>query len=227
MSQSTTRESLKQSIVLLAVAIGIGAALYFIAKHAGFTDLLYLRELIESQGAYAPIIFILIMAVAIVISPIPSLPLTISSGFIWGPVLGTVYSVTGAMIGAIISFLIARKFGREVIQRLLKQDIDFCDMCAGKSMFWIVLISRVFPFFQFDIVSYGAGLTNMRLRSFAIATLIGMIPTTYLFIRFGYLLSTPSWIGITISLVLILGIFLVPVFIKHKIFKHKQKQSNH
>ncbi len=53
-----------------------------------------------------------VMATAVVVSPIPSLPLDIAAGSFFGPLLGTLYAATGALAGAVLSFLIARLLGR-------------------------------------------------------------------------------------------------------------------
>jgi len=177
-------------------------------------------EQIKSAGIFGPIFFILLMALAIVISPIPSLPLTVSSGVIWGPILGTTYSVIGAIIGASISFLIARRFGRKFIHKLLGDYAIFCDQCTKKSLFFIILISRIFPFFQFDVISYGAGLTAISFWKFVIASIMGMIPTTYLFVRFGLAVAINSWISITLSAVLIISIFIVPRLFEKRFKKY-------
>lgn len=180
----------------------------------------FLQDTISSFGVFGPLVYIIIMAVAIVISPIPSLPITISSGFIWGIFLGTLYSVIGATIGATISFLIARKLGKQSIYKLLGKYAIFCGRCTEKSLFLIILFARLIPFFQFDIVSYGAGLTKMPLWKFILATIIGMIPTTFLFVKFGSSLAIDSWISILFSLLLIIGIFVLPIIFKKKFQKY-------
>jgi uncharacterized membrane protein YdjX (TVP38/TMEM64 family) len=72
-----------------------------------------LEAWLQESGYFAPIIYMLLMAAAVIISPIPSLPLDITAGAFFGPFLGTVYSVAGALAGALVSFLIARSLGRE------------------------------------------------------------------------------------------------------------------
>ncbi|MBA3966433.1 MAG: hypothetical protein H0X47_11770 [Nitrospirales bacterium] len=62
----------------------------------------------------APVVFMGLMALAVVIGPIPSLPLDIAAGAAFGPLLGATYAVIGAEIGAITSFFIGRALGREV-----------------------------------------------------------------------------------------------------------------
>ncbi len=108
----------------------------------------------------------------------------------------------------------------------MHRDIHICDKCSDRTIFWVVLISRLFPFFQFDIISYGAGLTNISLKRFAIATFIGMIPMTFLFAYTGRSFIRGTTIGVVLSLVVIGGMFLVPVFInRYNIFGLKEKIS--
>ena len=76
-----------------------------------------LESLLASSGRLAPFLFVLIMAAAVVVSPIPSVPLDIVAGSIFGPVLGTVYATLGGLIGAMLSFIIARALGRQLFER--------------------------------------------------------------------------------------------------------------
>lgn len=75
------------------------------------------------------------------------------------PLVGTVYSVIGAGAGALVSFFIARALGREVITRLLKSGIEFCQRCSERNLFYVILFSRLLPAFSFDLVSYGSGIS--------------------------------------------------------------------
>jgi uncharacterized membrane protein YdjX (TVP38/TMEM64 family) len=198
-------------ILILLVLIAIA---YFFSQRIIFHNIVEIQDFIQSFGAFGPLIFIIIMMMAVVISPIPSMPLTFSSGIIWGSYLGTIYSVIGGEIGAILSFILARKLGRTFIEKHLHQNISLKKELSDNRLFWIILTARIFPFFQFDIVSYGAGLTKISLPKFAIATLIGMLPTTFLFVRFGDFMVVPSWIGISLTILLITAIFVIPVMLK-------------
>ena len=116
-----------------------------IAWRSGASDLVDPNRLIpflQSLGVLGPIVYMLIMVLAVVISPIPSLPLDAAAGVVYGPFLGTVYSVAGAEGGALISFFIARSLGREAIVRLLKRDIAFCDLCAERQLGYVILLCQ-------------------------------------------------------------------------------------
>ena len=123
------------------------------------------RWLLE-RGSMAPLLFVLLMATAVVLSPLPSLPLTLAAGAFFGPFEGGFYSILGGVLGSSLAFLIARLVGRQLLERVLTGYIQFCVHCSDKLLTRVVLVSRLLPFVSFDIVSYGAGLTAMSLRRF-------------------------------------------------------------
>jgi len=137
------------------------------------------QALLVKAGGFAPLLYMIIMAMAVVISPIPSLPLDVAAGAVFGPLLGTMYSAIGALGGAVVSFLIARLLGRELIARFLGGHINFCVQCSDRLPTKVVFLSRLLPVVSFDIVSYGAGFTSMSLRKFTVATFLGMLPLTF------------------------------------------------
>jgi uncharacterized membrane protein YdjX (TVP38/TMEM64 family) len=178
------------------------------------TDLI--KEFLSSSGGFAPLIYMIAMASAIIISPIPSLPLNIAAGALFGPFLGTVYSVIGALGGAVVSFVIARRLGRQVIERFTKGHVDFCTDCSDRLLTKIVFLSRLLPFISFDVVSYGAGLTKMSLRKFAVATFLGMIPLTFIYNYFGSVLVFSKGLTLILGFLLVMLFFLIPIWLERK-----------
>lgn len=176
-----------------------------------------LIKYLDTLGELAPVGFILMMALAVVVSPIPSLPLDLAAGIAFGPMMGALYAVIGAEIGAILSFLIGRALGREALSRLLRVNIVFCEKCTDHQLMGLIFLARLLPIFSFDIVSYGAGLTNMSLKAFALATLVGMIPPTFALTTFGGSLVTVEWPLILSGLALTgLFLFLPAVILKNR-----------
>ncbi len=170
-------------------------------------------EFIQDFGMLAPLVFVGIMALAVIVSPIPSLPLDLVAGAAFGPFLGTVYAVIGAEIGAIVSFLIGRWLGRDVIARLLRSDVVFCEKCSDHHLIGFVFLARLLPVFSFDLVSYGAGLTTMSLKAFALATFVGMVPPTFALVYFGSSVLTDDWLVILLGLVLVGLLVVLPKLI--------------
>lgn len=194
---------------LLAVLVGA----YAVVSWFDVGELLKperVADQIRTAGPFGPILFMALMATSVVISPLPDLPLVIAAGATFGTILGTIYSVIGAEIGAIASFLIGRALGREVLTRILRTNVTFCERCSDRHLAIFVFLARLLPIFSFDLVSYGAGLTNMSLRTFALVTFVGMIPPTFALTYAGNQVASGAWLMILSGLAMVGMMLLLP-----------------
>ncbi|HMB15903.1 MAG TPA: TVP38/TMEM64 family protein [Pelovirga sp.] len=140
-------------------------------------QLVALLRWVDTKGAWAALLFILIMAVVVVLL-LPGVLLTTGAGLVFGVVEGSAYVVVGTTLGATIAFLIARYlFGQRarlfVLSRAkLRLLSDELTPQGGK----IVLLTRLIPFFPSKISNYFFGLTSFSLRGFVAGSLLGFIP---------------------------------------------------
>lgn len=192
-----------------------------------------IQKSLGQAGSFAPFLYMLVMALAVIISPIPSLPLDVAAGAFFGPFLGTVYSLIGALGGAVVSFLIARFLGRDMIERFLRGHINFCTKCSDRLLTKVIFLSRLLPIVSFDIVSYGAGLTKISLRAFSVATFLGMIPLTFVYNYFGSVLVVGRGFTELFGLFMVLFFFVFPVLIERydlfslsKFFQHAEEDHD-
>ena len=156
-------------------------------------------------GPWAPLVYIGAMIVAIVASPIPSVPLDIAAGLTFGLFWGTIYTLIGAEIGAVIAFLIARRMGRPRLARRLSPEVmGHIDDLSERVGVRAIIVMRLLPAFNFDWVSYAAGLTAISLPRFAVATLIGMTPPVIAITAVGSTYSDSPVLSISILVVLVL-----------------------
>jgi uncharacterized membrane protein YdjX (TVP38/TMEM64 family) len=204
----------------------------FIWDAASYLDTDRIEHMLAEAGGLAPALYVLVMAMAVVISPIPSLPLDIAAGAYFGPVLGTLYSVMGAAGGAVVSFIIARSLGREFISPYLGGHINFCSVCSDKLLTKVVFLSRLMPVVSFDVISYGAGLTTMSLRKFTLATFFGMIPLTFVYNYFGSVFVFQRGVTLILGLIMVFLFFAIPRWIEErnmfklsKFFQHEQDEK--
>jgi len=198
--------------IVLAVA-SIAAGLVFDAVFGRVVSLRpeRIQSWLERLGPWGPLVFILALAAAVVISPIPSVPLDIAAGLAFGLVAGTIYTLIGAELGAIIAFTIARRAGRpRLARRLPTAAMTRIDELALRSGVRALLLMRLLPVFQFDWVSYAAGLTAISPRAFALATFVGMIPPVIGIVAVGATLPSNPILAGTIFAVLVLGV-VVPL----------------
>jgi uncharacterized membrane protein YdjX (TVP38/TMEM64 family) len=180
---------------------------------------------LADAGIFAPLLYMAVMAVAIVISPIPSLPLDIAAGAFFGPVLGTVYSVSGALAGAVISFTVARRLGRDLIERFLGGHVNFCTKCSDSLLTKIIFLARLLPVVSFDVISYGAGLTKISLKKFSLATFFGMIPLTFLYNYSGSVLVFGEGLTFILGVVMVIMFFILPKWLEGKDFMKSMKHE--
>jgi uncharacterized membrane protein YdjX (TVP38/TMEM64 family) len=81
-------------------------------------------------------------------------------------------------------------------------------MCTDHQLMGVMFLARFIPVFSFDLVSYGAGLTNISLKTFAIATLVGMAPPTFALTYFGSSIVSTQW-PLIVGGVVMVAVFLV------------------
>ncbi len=172
-----------------------------------------LSSTLQELGILGPMALMGLMTLAVVLSPIPSLPIDLAAGAAYGPFWGGVYVLFGAELGAVISFLIGRALGREFLTRWLRRDITFCEQCSDHHMMGVLVLARLIPLFSFDIVSYGAGLTTVSLRAFALATFLGMIPPTFALTYLGSAVVTVEWPLVIAGGMLVVVFLLLPRWI--------------
>lgn len=170
----------RQALLLLAfLAVGVAFSYLVDWVISTFVDLDSERitEWIDGFGLLAPAVYIALLAVAIIFSPLPSVPINIAGGLAFGVFFGALYTMIGGMIGATVNFALARRFGRAWVERRLgAQATAHIDQLAERMGFRIIFFMRLIPLFNFDWVSYAAGLTSLSFRRYALASVLGMIP---------------------------------------------------
>lgn len=144
-----------------------------------------LDRLVAEAGVFGPLLVIGLMTIAVVASPIPSAPIAMASGAAYGHLWGTLYVVLGAEAGALIAFALARILGREAMRRWFGDRIEQGLMGSQNALTAAVFASRLMPFVSFDLISYAAGLSALHFWRFALATLAGIVPASFLLAHFG------------------------------------------
>jgi uncharacterized membrane protein YdjX (TVP38/TMEM64 family) len=178
---------------MLFVAAILAVLVYF-EVHEQVVDLL---EWVEEQGAWASVLFVLVMALVVVLL-LPGALLTMGAGFVFGLGAGTSYVVVGNTLGATLAFLIARylfgdRASRFVVShprlRLLSEELTHDD--------WkIVLLTRLIPFFPSKLANYFFGLTQFRLFGYIGASFIGFIPFSLHNVYLGSIVADLSQLGV-------------------------------
>ncbi|MDH3536213.1 MAG: TVP38/TMEM64 family protein [Gammaproteobacteria bacterium] len=193
--------------------------IYFLLANSDLADLFTDMEILiykaQSLGNFGPLLLIGLMVLAIVFNPLPSAPIAIAAGAVYGHTLGTIYVVIGAEIGAIAAFLMARAIGADLVRKITGDSISLGRFGTQNGLTMIVFISRLVPFMSFDLVSYAAGLTAIKLWRFALATLLGLVPISFALAHMGSEVTRDNQqklalivliVGLLMAIPLILGI---------------------
>jgi len=109
--------------IAIAVIIILLVIFFLVAKDSFgvLSDREQFQEFIKSFGVFAPLAIILVIIAEVIIAPIPGFVPIISAGFIFGTIAGSIYTLIGNVIGSIIVFSLARKYGKYLILRLVEE----------------------------------------------------------------------------------------------------------
>jgi uncharacterized membrane protein YdjX (TVP38/TMEM64 family) len=189
---------------------------YLLADYFGLTglitDLDSMVAEIRRLGVVGPFLVIALMALAVVFNPLPSAPVALASGAVYGHSWGTIYIIIGATLGAVIAFLIARISGYQAVRKLLPANWFLNRGSTQSALMFSIFISRLIPFLSFDLISYAAGLTPISLWRYFLATLFGLMPASFLLAHFGGEMRQADLQSMTLF-ILLTGLVASPVLL--------------
>lgn len=170
--------------MLLVVLAAIAIVLYLVFDIPAKLE--NARSWIRDLGAIGPFILIGVYAIGAVFL-LPGSILTLAAGAIYGVMLGYVYAAIASVLGATLAFLVGRTIGRRWVESRLDGNPRFAAIdTAVKSRGWrIVLLTRLSPVLPFNLQNYMYGITGIRLREYVLASWIGMLPGTLLYVYLG------------------------------------------
>ncbi len=167
-------------------------------------------------GHWGPLLFIALYITATVLS-LPGSPLTLGAGAVFGVVWGSLYVSIGSTLGATAAFLIGRYLAREAIARRIEGNARFVaiDQAVAAEGWKIVGLTRLSPVFPFALLNYAFGITRVKLSHYVLASWIGMMPGTVLYVYLGSLAqaatgtrtrTTGEWVLYSIGLLAALAV---------------------
>ncbi len=137
------------------------------------------RSWVDIQGVWAPILFIGMIILQIVVAVIPGEPLEIVAGYAFGAVEGTLLCLIGAFAGRVMVFLLVRRFGTRAVEVFFPldklQSLKFLQNQRRLS-FWVFFLFFL-PGTPKDVLCYIVGLTQLPLRSWLVISAIAPIPS--------------------------------------------------
>jgi uncharacterized membrane protein YdjX (TVP38/TMEM64 family) len=143
-----------------------------------------LQAWLKKMGVWAPIIYIILYTIGTILI-LPSTPLNLSGGALFGVWWGTIWTAIAAMIAAIVAFFFTRTIGRELVARKMAGRWEAIDAEMRQGGLFYMFAIRLLPIIPYGIVNFAAGLTSIRFRDYLVGTALGTVPGILPFVMMG------------------------------------------
>jgi uncharacterized membrane protein YdjX (TVP38/TMEM64 family) len=179
-------------VVKIAAIVGIVAVCGWLlyAHSEWFRDPKLVKAEVLQWGIWGPIIFMLLYAVGPSFL-VPGAVMTIAGGLAFGTLWGSVYSLLGADIGAIVAFGAGRWLGKGFVERIVGERFHEVLRKIARHGFQIIFYLRMVPVIPYNALNLLAGASPITFRDYFWASMIGMVPGTILFAFLGDALWHP------------------------------------
>lgn len=197
-----TKISERAGVIRLAMFVGTLAVIWLVVITSGIIDVDRVRAWIESAGPLAPIAYVFVAA-ALALIFVPGPILAAASGFLFGPVLGTVVTLTSTVCTAVAANLLGRKGGRDGARSLLgEKRVAWLDDQVRRRGLWAVAGQRFIPGMSDAMASYTFGALGVPIWQMAVGSAIGSAPRAFVYTALGSVVDEPS-VGLTVAAVVI------------------------
>ncbi len=188
-------------------------SLFILVSYLVKQNIDFLQNII-GNSFYGILTYILIVILAIVVAPISMMPLIPLASNLWGVYYAAIFNIIGWTLGSFIVFFISRKYGVPLIKKFVSlEKINKIEKKISKEeVFWGIVVLRMIT--PVDVLSYALSLfTKVKFRTYAFATIIGVIPFAF---AFSYLGTVPFYYQIAGFILIGLAITLIIEFYKKK-----------
>lgn len=222
----------KHRKILAWISIGVFLLLFFlVGYYVGRPALRFVSEpekfrlWIESHGILGKIAYVGMVILQVIIAIIPGEPFEIGAGYAFGAVEGTLLSLAGATLGSMLVFLFVRRFGTKAAEIFFPKEkikkLRFLNYSKKRDLVFFILF--VLPGTPKDLLSYVAGLTDIKLSAWLLICSLGRIPSLVTSTIGGSALGTKNYLSAAIAFAAALALAAVGYFIYRKICARKEK----
>jgi len=182
-NKKTPKSTLGRLVVLIAIIIALFLAMKFLPVQQWLRSF---NNWVGQMGTAGILIFIAVYAVATVLLA-PGAILTIGAGFAFGLWKGFLAVSAGSTLGAALAFLVARFIARDRVEAIAKGNEKFrnIDNAIGQQGAKLVFLLRLSPVIPFNLSNYLYGLTGVKFWPYVLASWLGMMPGTLLYVYIG------------------------------------------
>src|SRR5439155_17846283 len=183
-----------------------------------YLDKHFMAATLRQWGVLAPLVFIVIQALQVIIAPIPGEVTGLLGGFIFGQWLGFFYSTLGLTAGSLFAFWVGRRLGAPYVRRLVSSQVwermGFIVEAEGAILCFIIY---VIPGLPKDIVCYLFGISPMPLWVFALVSGVGRIPGTWVLSAQGAHVESGDYIYVFLISAICAAVALPLYYYRHRL----------
>ncbi|MFC7371154.1 TVP38/TMEM64 family protein [Fictibacillus iocasae] len=208
----------KKRVLAACLLVCAGLALYVVHDKYFHISPKDFKNWILSWGWAAPAVFIILYAFRPFVL-FPSSVFAMTAGLAFGFGWGSLYTYCGSLAGGLLTYLAVSRFGTFKKAGQWEGKYSKIRENIKKEGFIYVLLLRLLPVLNYDLVSYLTSVSKVRFRDYALATAVGIIPGTLAYTYFGTSVTSGNkgavWAGVGVLLVLV-GI---PILLKKRMQK--------
>ncbi|MGN0659425.1 MAG: TVP38/TMEM64 family protein [Emergencia sp.] len=213
--------------LLLGIVAAIPLYIYFfqhdILRHFNSFDeiIAFLRQY-HTESIF---IYIGVQILQIIISVIPGQAFQFAAGYLYGFIPGLLFSLIGAALGTTISFYLAKLLGKDAVHLVFGEErmTHFLDRLNCRKAYTVVFLLYLIPGLPKDVVSYAAGISEMRFKPFLIISLLGRVPGMAGSLLIGSLYFKEHYAGMAIVAILAVGAFCLCIIFRKRINEYLDK----
>lgn len=208
------KEVLAKTCFLAQVLLLLAAVIFYVIIRTGFIEVIRdeeeFRAFLERAGVWMSLVFIALQFLQVVILPIPSTVTVVAGSALFGPLLGSIYSLIGILLGSFTAFAVGRFAGYRVVAWLVgKETLDtWLKKIKGKDKIFLSAMF-VLPVFPDDVLCFVAGLSSMSFGLFALVIVISRILAIFTTSYSVSLIPFDTWWGLLIWALIAVAVVVV------------------
>ncbi len=217
-----------KTIVKICIVLFIIILIFLFRDYINIQAMLDMLDNVKNNR-YAPLIFVLIYAISVTLI-VPAGALTLISAPLFGFWYGLLLTIIGSNLGCHLSYLLGKLLGEDFVKKFIKSG-SFIAKAKDKATangFIFMMYARLIPLFPFAAVNYLSAIIGIKYKHYTIATFIGMIPGSFVYVYLGYSASNISEnpLGLAVSISVLVLFTLAVTFIKKRADKKESGTNN-
>lgn len=209
--------------ILLLILIVVGIPLYLWFFHGdwvkGFDNIDDVVAFLEKYETESIFVYIGLQIIQIVISILPGQMFQMAAGYIYGFWPALIFAMIGALAGTAISFMLAKVLGRDFLHIFFGEEkmSYYIERLNSKKMYTIVFFLYLIPGIPKDMVSYAAGVSEIKFKPFIIISALGRLPGMIGCLLMGYMMMEENYTGAVIIAIIAVAAFFICIAFRKKI----------